>query len=249
MFTDTHCHIFSSDYSNINEIIENLEKNKVKRIIINGYNQKSNEEVLTIVNKYKNVYGSLGIHPNHIEENYNNNLNFIKNNLNNPKIIAIGEIGLDYFRDKTKKELQIEVFNKFLKMAEDYNKPVIIHTREATEDMVNTLKKYKCKGILHSFSGSYETAKQYISMGYKLGINGILTFKSAKLREVIKKINIKNILLETDSPYLTPEPYRKFKNEPKNIYLIALNIAEIKNISVKTLASLLEENFNEVFDI
>lgn len=249
MFTDTHCHILSEEYSNYEDIIQNLNKHKIKRIIINGYNLSSNKEVIKIINRYPNVYGAIGLHPNYIEENNEIVINHIKDNINNKKIIAIGEIGLDYYRNNDNKEKQLEVFNALLTLADENKLPVIIHNRESTVDLIKTLKKHNSKGIIHSFSGSYETALELIKLGFKLGINGIITFKNTNLVNTLKKINIDNILIETDSPYLAPEPVRGSKNVPKNLIYIANKIAETYNISFEELSIILERNFDAVFDI
>lgn len=249
MYTDTHCHIFIDNYKDIDLILKNLNKNKVKRIIINGYNLETNKEVTNLIKKYNNVYGSLGIHPNNIEDYNKKSIDFIIDNLNNPKIIAIGEIGLDYYRNKDNKKEQIEMFEKMLNIAVKYKKPIIVHNRQATDDLLRILKNYDLKGIMHSFSGSFETAAEYIKLGYKLGINGIVTFKNTNLRDTLKKIDVKNLLLETDSPYLSPEPLRGKRNEPKNITYIAKQISAIYEVSDKILAQQLEKNFNDVFDI
>ncbi|MDD2409410.1 MAG: TatD family hydrolase [Bacilli bacterium] len=249
MYTDTHCHILSSEYNNIDSILKNLKINNIKRIIINGYNYQSNIEVIKLVNKYKNVYGALGIHPNNIEDFNDKTINHIINNINHPKIIAIGEIGLDYYRNNNNKNNQKSLLISLLNIAKNYNKPVIIHNRQSTDDLLKILKEYKIKGIIHSFSGSYETAIEFIKLGFKLGINGIITFKNSKLNEVLNKIPINNILLETDSPYITPEPYRGKQNEPKYIVYIAKKFSKIYNLSEKDLSFYLEKNFYSLFDI
>src|SRR5699024_6836671 len=161
--------------------------------------------------------GALGIHPEYVENYTLDDIKFIEDNLNNPKIVAIGEIGLDYHYSKENKEEQIKLLELQLKLAEKYGVPVIIHSREATEDTINTLKKYKVRGVIHSFSGSLETAKIYIKMGYLLGINGVVTFKNCNLKDVLKEIPIENIVLETDSPYLTPVPFRGKQNNSSHI--------------------------------
>ncbi|MDD2207744.1 MAG: TatD family hydrolase [Bacilli bacterium] len=249
MFTDTHCHILSEEYSNYEDIIQNLNKHNIKRIIINGYNLSSNKEVLKLINRYSNVYGAIGLHPNYIEENNEVVINHIKANINNQKIIAIGEIGLDYYRNNNNKEKQLEVFNTLLTIADENKLPVIIHNRESTEDLIKILKKHNLKGIIHSFSGSYETALELIKLGFKLGINGIITFKNTNLGNTLKRIDLKNILIETDSPYLAPEPVRGSKNEPRNLIYIANKIAKIYNINLEELSIILENNFADVFDI
>lgn len=249
MFTDTHCHIYKEYYENIEEILKNAKKSNVNRMINNGCDKKSNEEVLELTKNYENIYGAIGIHPENIEEYKEEDLKWIEENLKQPKIIAIGEIGLDYHYTKENKTEQIKLLERQLKIAEQYHLPVIIHSREATEDTINTLKKYKVTGVIHSFSGSLETAKIYIKMGYLLGINGVITFKNSKLKDVIKEIPLESIVLETDSPYLTPEPFRGKKNEPARIKEIAEFICDLKGISLEDLATITNHNIKRIFDI
>ncbi len=249
MFTDTHCHVYEEYYENIDEIINNAKNNKINRLINNGCDNKSNIEVIKTINKYPNIYGAIGIHPEATETYQNIDLINLENNLSNKKVIAIGEIGLDYHYTKENKEKQKELFDYQLKLATKYNLPVIIHSREATEDTINILSKYNLKGVIHSFSGSLETANIYIKMGYLLGINGVITFKNSKLKEVIKQISLEHIILETDSPYLTPEPYRGKKNEPARIINIANFISNLKNIELDELARITNANIKRIFDI
>lgn len=248
MFTDTHCHILSDKYYNPLDIILNLERDNIKRIIINGFNFNSNKEVIGLIN-YDRVYGALGIHPDNINDFNKESIEFICNNLNNKKIIAIGEIGLDYYHNKENKNEQIEMFEYYLNLAEEYNLPVIIHSRDATDDLLRILKKHKCRGIIHCFSGSLETARAYIKLGYKLGIGGVVTFKNCNLKDVLKEIDICNILLETDSPYLAPVPLRGTFNEPVNVNLVADYLCSLYNFSFKELSDKLENNFNDLFNI
>ncbi|MBP3457482.1 MAG: TatD family hydrolase [Bacilli bacterium] len=249
ILTDSHTHILPTDVPNYQEILENLKQNNIKRIIINGYNDKTNKEVLELVSKYENVYGALGFHPDNINELTEDSLEFIKKNLNNPKIIAIGEIGLDYYHNKENKEDQIKLLEKFLELSTKTNKPVIIHNREATGDLINTLKKYKTKGIIHCFNGSKETANIFLKLGYKLGIGGVITFKNCKLKEEIKDLSPDSFFLETDAPYLTPEPYRGKRNEPKYMIYTLRALSSTLNINEEELSNTLENNFHELFDI
>ena len=246
MFTDTHCHIYKEYYENIEEVLKNAKKSNVNRMINNGCDKKSNEEVLELTKNYENIYGAIGIHPENIEEYKEEDLKWIEENLKQSKIIAIGEIGLDYHYTKENKTEQIKLLERQLKIAEQYHLPVIIHSREATEDTINTLKKYKVTGVIHSFSGSLETAKIYIKMGYLLGINGVITFKNSKLKDVIKEIPLESIVLETDSPYLTPEPFRGKKNEPARIKEIAEFICDLKGISLEDLATITNHNIKRI---
>lgn len=247
--TDSHTHILPSDVPNYQEILENLKQDNIKRIIINGYNDKTNKEVLELVSKYENVYGALGFHPDNINELTKDSLAFIEENLNNPKIIAIGEIGLDYYHNKENKEAQIKLLEKFLELSIKTKKPVIIHSREATGDLITTLKKYNTKGIIHCFNGSNETANIFLKLGYKLGIGGVITFKNCKLKEEIKDLSPNSFLLETDAPYLTPEPYRGKPNEPKYMFYTLKTLSSALNINEEELSNILENNFHELFDI
>ena len=249
MLTDTHCHILSEKYDNVAEILKNLKQNNIKRVIINGYNHKTNQEVIKLIEKHDNVYGAIGVHPADATDNLDEALDFIKKNLNHPKIVAIGEIGLDYHWNPETKEKQINCFIKQLELAKEYQKPIIVHNRDSDEDMLKILANYDLKGIMHCFGGNYEQAKSFIDLGYKLGINGILTFKNSELSKVLKKIDVKNILLETDAPYITPEPYRKEKNEPKYLNVIAEKVAEIYQINQLELSEILEENLYHIFDL
>jgi len=249
MFTDTHAHIYKEYYEDINEVLKIAKSNNVNRVIISGATQKNNEEVISLVKKYSNVYGTLSIHPEYAL-NYNDcNLKYIEDHLKYEKIVAIGEIGLDYYWTKETIEEQKILFEKQLRLAELYNMPVVIHSRDATNDTIEILKKFKVKGVIHAFSGSLETALIYVKMGFCLGIGGVVTFKNSKLKEFLKEIPLEHIVLETDSPYLTPHPYRGQKNEPKYIDTIALFVANIYGISKSQLSEITNANIARIFDI
>lgn len=248
MFVDTHCHIFKSDYDNIDEVLNNASNNNVKYYINNGSDREYNKEVLELVKQYDNMYGALGIHPETVDDYSLDDIEFIKNNLSNEKIVAIGEIGLDYHYTKENKDEQIKLLEMQLSLAEEYNLPVIIHSRDATEDTINTLKKFNCRGTIHSFSGSLETAKIYIKMGYLLGVNGVITFKNCNIKDVIKEVGLDNIVLETDSPYLTPVPYRGTQNNPSHILDIAKFVSELYNVSLEELSYRTNENIKRMYE-
>lgn len=249
MLTDTHCHILPSVYYNYEKIIESLANNNIKRIIVNGYNYETNKEVINLCKKYNNVYGALGHHPDYIDNNVHKNIEFIKQNLKNEKIIAIGEVGLDYFHNDNNKDNQKNILKIFLELSEKEKLPLIIHNRNATNDLLELLKKYHTNGIIHCFSGSIETAREYLKLGYKLGINGLITFKNTNLKETLIKLPLDSFLLETDSPYITPVPLRGLPNEPANLNIIAKTIAELKKVGLETLTTTLESNFFSIFDI
>lgn len=249
MFIDTHCHILSEYYDNIDEVVNQCKKNNVNRIIVNGCDINSNKEVLELVSKYDIIYGAIGFHPTELDDFNDEYFEFLENNISNPKIVAIGEIGLDYYYDNTDKNKQKEIFKRQLDIANKYSKPIIVHSRNSIQDTYNILKEYNLFGSIHCFSGSVEMAREFIKIGYKLGIGGIITYKNAKnIREVVKNIDLSYILLETDSPYLTPSPYRGKNNSPQYIPLIASTIADIKNISINDVSEVTTANAEEIFD-
>jgi TatD DNase family protein len=248
MFIDTHCHLSVNDYDDIDKIIKD-DLLEVDKIIISGCDYEGIFESLEIANNYDNIYVTIGYHPDQVDVVKDTDLENLEKLLKNKKVVGIGEIGLDYHYDDTKKEKQIELFEKQLELAVKYDMPVVIHSRDATKDTINTLKKYKVKGIIHAFSGSLETAEIYIKMGFLLGIGGVITFKNTNLKETIKEVPIDRILLETDSPYLAPTPFRGEKNESKYIPLIAEEIAKNKDITIEELSEKTEENVHRIFGI
>ena len=249
MFIDTHCHVVSEYYDDIDVVIKNAIDNGVLKIIINGYNMQSNREVLELVKKYDIVYGALGIQPEELYDYNDDSLKFIEEHINDEKIIAVGEIGLDYHYD-TDKELQKELFKRQLEIAYKYNKPVIIHSRDCIQETYNILKDSKVKGTMHCYSGSKEMALEFIKIGFSIGIGGVSTFKNAKnIVDVIKYIPLEYIILETDSPYLTPEPYRGKRNEPMYIPIVAKRVADIKGLDIKEIERTTTDNARRLFDI
>ena len=250
MFIDTHCHISEKYYEDIDKmILENIEAG-IEKIIVCGCDKEEIKTTINYINKYSNVYATVGYHPAEATEVTDDDINKLKELItSNSKIVGIGEIGLDYHYGKEDILIQQEIFRKQLSLAEQLNMPVVIHSRDATSDTINILKEYKLSGVIHCFSGSLETAKIYISMGYKLGIGGVVTFKNTNLVDVIDKLSLENIVLETDSPYLAPVPYRGKTNSSKYIPLIAQKIADIKNISTDEVSKITLENTYNLFDL
>lgn len=250
MFIDTHCHLTHDNYNNLEELIEKISPNK---IIINGVNKETSMEAIELSKKYDHVYAAIGIHPEEI--NNETDLKFIEDNIFFKKIVAIGEVGLDYYWHKDNKEAQKSLFEEQIKLGLKYNKPIIIHSRDSIEDTYNILKKYhdinpNIKYILHCYSSSVEMAKKFLNMNVMFGIGGVLTFKNEKkLKEVISYLDLNKILLETDSPYLTPEPFRGKINTSLNIPLIAQKIAEIKNEDVDKILEITTKNAISQFDL
>ena len=250
MFIDTHMHIGDDFGIEPDLYVKNASDAQVE-VLIASFCEKDDIMLSTkFVEKYKNLYACIGYHPEVsnkiVEKDYEILEEMVKNN---PKIVAIGEIGLDYYWNKDNKDKQREVFCKQLEIAEKLKLPVVIHSRDSINETYEILKKYKVSGVIHCFSGSLEMAKKFISLGFLLGIGGVVTFKNSKLFEVIEKLELTNIVLETDSPYLTPEPNRGKTNESSNIFYIAQKIAEIKNIPLENVAKITTENAIRTYDL
>ena len=249
MFIDTHCHLSREDYDDIDLVIKENRESNISKIIISGCSKDSIFESIELSRRYEEVYLTLGYHPSEVDVVTDEDLVELENLLKLDKVVGLGEIGLDYYYGKDNKNEQIELFRKQLVIAEKLDIPVVIHSRDAVEDTINILKEFDLTGVIHCFSGSVETAKIYVSMGYKLGIGGVVTFKNSKLYEVVKVVGIENVVLETDSPYLAPTPFRGQKNSSKYIPLIAEKVAEILNISVEEVAKITTSNACELFDL
>lgn len=248
MLIDSHLHLSNEDYD-IDEVLKRAKEKNVEIFITGGTNKENNKKDIELAKKYKEIYITLGYHPEYADEIKQEDLELLEEQIfeNKDKVVAIGEIGLDFYYQKENKVKQIELFKKQIEIAKKHNLPVVIHSREATEITYNVLKNAHINGVIHCFSGSLETAKKYIEIGFKLGINGIVTFNNSKLKEIIKEIGVQNIVLETDSPYLSP--IRGEKNEPSNIKFIAEFLQEPLNSSIKEIEAITTENVMTIFKI
>ena len=250
MYIDSHCHLLKEYYENLDEIINKAKENKLEILIISGCDKKGIIEGLDIINKYENIYMTIGFHPSEANITSEEDLIWLETLIkDNKKILAVGEIGLDYYWVKDNKELQRTLFRRQLDIATRLNMPVVIHSREATQETYDILKEYNLRGIIHCYSGSLDMAKEYIKLGYKIGIGGVVTFKNTNLVEVVKEIDIKDITLETDSPYLAPTPYRGKQNSPEYIPIIAEKIAEIKEIKKEEVGEITTSTVTSLFDL
>lgn len=252
MFIDTHTHLLSNDFDKDREIvIENAKKMGVHKFLEVGYDIKYMELLPDFINNRKEFFGALGVHPNNayeFNEHVMKDLESIV--LKNNKIVAIGEIGLDYYRDFVSKELQEKVFIMQLDLAVSLKKPVVIHCREAKEDLKNILRRYKnLSGTIHSFSGNINDAEFYIERGFVLGLSGVLTYKSNNpLRELIKILDLQNLVIETDCPYLPPVPHRGERNEPSFSIYIRDEISRQKNIDKTEIDKITNRNILRIFN-
>lgn len=250
MFIDTHCHIDSSVSGDV--YIKNAYSANVKGLIFSFCNQDCYQARIEFLDKYPDVFVSLGFHPEDADNITDKDLHCLDEVLvSSSRIVAIGEIGLDYYWRKDNKEKQRDLFQKQLDLAVKHQMPVVIHCRDAIQELYDILSQYKgkVKGVIHCFSGSYEMARAFIELGFVLGIGGVLTFKNSKLYQVVEKISLSSIVLETDSPYLTPEPHRGEMNESKYIPLVAEKIAQIKGISLSEVEKITTDNAKRVFDL
>lgn len=253
-FIDSHAHLddrqFDKDRDNV---INNLKNDDISHVINIGSDLASSRFSQKLANEYDNIYFAAGVHPHDSSACTEEMLSEIEKLLSEPKCVALGEIGLDYFKNYSPAHIQRDIFDKQLSLAQKNEIPVCIHMRDATKDTVDFLKKYSPfnkSGVIHSFSGSRETAKIMLDMGFYLSISGPVTYANAvNLREVVSYIPIDKILIETDCPYLTPEPRRGARNEPKYVRYTAEKIAEIKRMAIEEIAQATSENALRLFNI
>lgn len=250
MFIDTHCHLSLEDYDDIDLVVKENRENYIDKIIISGYSRDTIKETLDLIDKYSDIYATIGYHPSEADITTIDDLNLLEEQIKREKVVGIGEIGLDYHYGSDNKDKQIALFRRQMELASKYKLPVVIHSRDAVEDTIKILKEYPdVVGDMHCFSGSLEVANIYISMGYKLGIGGVVTFKNSNLYKVVESVGLENIILETDSPYLTPEPFRGKKNSSKYVIYIAKKIAEILDVPIEKVSEITTLNAVSLFDL
>lgn len=248
---DTHTHIYGDKYnSDFFEVLKRT-KEELEFIVSIGYDLESSKKSVELSNKYDFIYSTVGIHPVDIKE-YNDEVEkeLIAMVKNNTKVVAIGEIGLDYYWMEDPKEIQQDVFRKQLNISRETKLPVVIHTRDALEDTLKILSEYKdIGGILHCFPGSYDSVKSLLDR-YYVGVAGVVTFKNnKKTQEMVKQVPLDRVVIETDCPYLTPEPFRGHRNEPTYVKYVAEKIAEIKGISYEEVVKVTTENAKAIYNI
>ena len=250
MFIDTHCHLSIEDYDDIPSVIENNRNNKISYMIISGCTRETIVESLSLADTYSDVFVTIGYHPSEASKTTEEDLLLLEEQIKHSSVVGIGEIGLDYHYGKEDMDLQKKLFRRQLQLASTYHLPVVIHSRDAVEDTIHILKEFpEVKGDIHCFSGSLEVAKIYLSLGYLLGIGGVVTFKNSHLFQVVKEIGLSHIVLETDAPYLAPEPFRGQKNSSCRIPVIAKKIADILEISIEEVAYETTKNAKNLFDL
>ena len=253
MLIDTHCHLDDKKLANeLTNIINNFEKDNLELVVTSSSNLDESNKATALASENENIYATVGVHPHYASTFDENVATELEKLSTNNKVVAIGEIGLDYYYNICEKNVQIKTFTDQIILADKLDLPVVFHIRDAMGDFINIIRSYKKYfrngGVVHSFSGSVEIAKELISYGFMLGINGICTFKNANtILEVIKEIPLKHLLLETDAPYLTPEPHRGKPNQPKYTMYMANKIAEIKCLGVQEVIEETNKNAKTVF--
>ncbi|QXM06869.1 TatD family hydrolase [Crassaminicella indica] len=254
MLFDTHAHLDDGRFDNDREkIIENAKANGISYIVNPGADFESSVKSIELANQYDMIYAAVGVHPHDAEDVDDMTLSLLKGLAKKPKVVAIGEIGLDYHYDHSPRDIQREIFRKQIALAKEVNLPIIIHDREANDDVMRILKEEKAFDtgvVIHCFSGSRELARQYIKLGAFISIAGPVTFKNArKTVEVVESIPLEYLFVETDSPYLTPVPFRGKRNESSYVRYVAERIAEIKGLSLEEVAHQTTENAKKFFGI
>lgn len=251
MLFDTHSHLFLPAFRDIDEVINNAVDNGIKKIFLPNIDNNTVVPMLDLCRKYPDIcYPLIGLHPTVIKEGYEKELDIAEQWLNKEKFYAIGETGIDLHWDKTYFKEQIRAFKKHLEWGVKYDLPVIIHHRRSFKETMDVLENSdysKVAGIFHCFTGSYDEAERIIKLGFKLGIGGVVTYKNSGLDKVLEKTEIKNIVLETDSPYLAPVPHRGKRNESAYLLYTAQRVAEIYGIGIEEVAKITTNNAKEIF--
>ncbi|MFY9214005.1 MAG: TatD family hydrolase [Tissierellaceae bacterium] len=254
MFIDSHVHLDDKRFDEDRDIlIKSLRDNDVELVVNIGADLETSINSVELANKYNNVFATIGVHPHSAIEVTEETLDKFREMAKNEKVVAIGEIGLDFYYDNSPRDDQRKWFKEQLKLAKELDLPVVIHSREATQETYDTIKEAQdgsLRGVLHCFSGSKEVAMEYIKLDFYISLAGPVTFKNARVaKEVAAAVPLDKLLIETDCPYLAPEPNRGKRNEPKFVRYVAEKIAEIKNIPVEEVARQTRTNAKELFGI
>ncbi|MBM7650315.1 TatD DNase family protein [Bacillus ectoiniformans] len=254
MLFDTHVHLNADQYSeDVEEVIQRAQEAGVSRMVVVGFDRSTIQKAMELVETYDFLYASVGWHPVDAIDMTDEDLEWLEELANHPKVVALGEMGLDYHWDKSPHDIQKEVFRKQIRLAKKVKLPIVIHNREATQDIVDILREEEAStvgGIMHCFSGSAEIARECIEMNFYISLGGPVTFKNAKKpKEVAVSVPLDKLLIETDCPYLAPHPYRGKRNEPAYVQLVAEEIAELKGISYEEVAKATTDNALRLFNI
>lgn len=252
IITDTHTHLYLKDFDNDrNQVIENAIDAGVKYMLLPNIDSKSIDGMIAICDSFPtNCFSMMGLHPTSVDANYLMELEVIEQWLSKRKFVAIGEIGIDLYWDKTYKDEQIHAFKFQIELAKKYDLPIVIHSRESMTEIISVLEEVhfdNLRGVFHCFNGTLIEAKRIIEMGFLLGIGGVITFKNSGLDQIVSVIDLAKIVLETDSPYLTPVPFRGKRNESAYTTFVNKKVSEIKGITVEEVAEITSDNARKLF--
>lgn len=250
---DTHCHFFDESFKDdLDECIKRCKENNIEKVMLVGFSYETNRKAQEYAKKYDIFYPTAGVHPEECNKDYLKQFEELKDFIENNKVYAIGECGLDYYWSTEFKEEQKELFRLQCELAIEKDLPIIIHSREASQDTFEIVKSFngKLKGVMHCYGGSLEMAKEYVKLGMYISLGGPLTFKNAKEpKRVAEGIDINNLLIETDSPFLAPDPYRGKRNESSYVRFVCQKMAEIKGLSVEEVDRITTNNAIKLFNI
>ena len=251
MIVDTHAHLNMEDYDHdLDHVLSRALKNDVTKIIVIGMDDASNQRAIQLAEEHEMLYATVGIHPGYVDSDQDTNR--LRSYINHPKVIAIGECGLDFYWREDNKELQFRIYEEQIKLAIEFQKPLVIHTRNSFKEAYEKLIPYQgqVQGVFHCFSSDLADARKAIDLGFMIGIDGPITFKKNDvLKEIVENIDLSHILVETDSPYMTPAPHRGKRNEPGNTRYVVEKIAEIKKMDVHEVANMTRQNAYRMFHI
>ncbi|TDL30436.1 TatD family deoxyribonuclease [Jeotgalibacillus sp. S-D1] len=254
MLFDTHVHLNADQFEDdVVEVINRAKENGIEWMTVVGFDRPTIKKAMELAETYEFIYASVGWHPVDAIDMTDEDLSWIEELASHPKVVAIGETGLDYYWDKSPKAVQKEVFKKQIQLAKRVDLPIVIHNRDATQDVVDILREENASdvgGIMHCYGGSVEIAKECIDMNFMISLGGPVTFKNAKKpKEVAAEIPLEHLLIETDAPFLAPHPYRGKRNEPSYVKLVAEQIAELKGITVEEVGNQTTKNAKKIFKI
>lgn len=250
MLIDTHCHLFFDELKeDLSSVLKRATDLGVTKFICVGTNIEDSKESYNLALNYENIFSTAGVHPHDTEEVAENYIDELYNLLKNKKVVAVGEIGLDYFKELSDISAQKKIFAEQLELAQKINKPIVFHNRDSDDDIINTLSEFpNVHGVAHCFSSTYDVAKKLIDMGFYISFSGNLTFKNSHLPDVAKRLPIDRLLVETDSPFLSPAPYRGKTNEPGRVRFVADLLAKLHNLSINEVAQITTTNAKAIFN-
>lgn len=251
---DSHCHLENERFAeDVDDVLLRMDEQHVDRALLAGSDMETSEKIVTLAQSSPNLYGAVGVHPHEAKGMVDGDMSLLADWLTLSHIVAVGEIGLDYFYDYSPRDVQKEVFLKQLRLAYDMEAPAVFHVRDAHGDMLDLLRAHRSElpqGVLHCYSGSVESAREYLDMGFYLSFAGPITFKNAAhLLDVVKFCPLDRLMVETDSPYLAPEPHRGERNEPTYVALVAQKAAELKEMTMDDLVAAATANTERLFKI